>query len=218
MKGLCVWALVAVSLTAMAACGGGGGKPIFDSLPTPTIPPGFVTFTDESNVFSIGYPSDWELALSLLPDLEEVTKDLLRSSQSDLPLENIGVLFYAGLPAGEGYLPDVNIFVESLPFQMSVAEYYEAGQEAGEELLPGLKVYSRTNVVAGGREAIIEDGEFDASFFAPGETGKIRTIQLTTVDGKVGWAVTCTASIGPPASAEDLQTCKSVVRSFRIPQ
>ena len=210
--------IVAVVI-AITACGGGGDTPsTFGPLPTPTTPPDFVTFTDESILFSIGHPPDWELALSFVTDLEERVNDLIRTRQSDLPLASEGFLFYAGLPVESAYLPNVIISVESFPEDLTVAEFNETTQRILEALLPGLIVHSQTNLLIGTREAILKDAEFDASVFQPDATGKVRNISLGIVDGRVAWDVTCTVSINSPASAEDLQTCNAVVRSFRILQ
>ena len=211
-------ALIMALVMAIAACGGDQASPTFEPLPTPTLPPDFVTFTDESHVFSIAYQPDWELALFLLSDLEDITKDLLRMKQYDLHLNKVGMLFVAGLPDLEGYLPNVNIVVESLPSEMSAAEFYEAGERPKEVLFTGYKVHSLTKVLVGNREAIVSDSEADTSVYEPGAKGKTRTIKLTTADGKVGWVVTCGVSIDLPPSTEDLQTCDAVVRSFRILQ
>ena len=73
------------------------------------------------------------------------------------------------------------IVVESIPFGMTTAEFFEAGVESAEENLTGLRVFGQTNVLVEGREAIIEDGEFDLSSLSPGAEGKHRTVTLTTL-------------------------------------
>jgi len=186
------------------------------TAPTPTsmLPPSdFVTFTDESDVFSISYPSHWELALSLMPEIEEITEDLIESKASGFPADKVGIVFFAGVPAPNAYLPSVNIVAESLPAGLSVEEYQEGSVEAARGLLSGFKVLDVFQVLVGNTDGLIMHAEFDISSFATGEVGKIRNIALLVVDGMIGWVVTCTLD-----STEDLETCDAVVRTFKILQ
>ena len=159
---------------------------------TPTIPAGFVTFTDELNLFTISYPSDWEIE-------EQMT---------------VGTVFVAAMPPQDS--PNVSISVESVPVALAVAEYYAANEQAVKEIRTGFKPHSRASVLLGNNEAIITDSEFDSSSLVPGAIGKIRVVQALTVYGEVGWNISC--GIGLPASAQDLRTCEAVVLSFKILQ
>ncbi len=105
-----------VLLALLAAACGTTATPVPTPIPKPepTIPPHFTTYTNEQKLFSISYPQDWEPALSLLAELEETTKELLKSVESDLRLEKASMVFVAGIPTEEGFHPNVNIFVESL--------------------------------------------------------------------------------------------------------
>ena len=70
--------------------------------PEPPIPAHFTTYTDELGLFSISYPPDWELALSLVKGFEESSKELLKSMEFDLPLESTSMIFLAGMPTEIG--------------------------------------------------------------------------------------------------------------------
>ena len=216
MRRLLFSTLLLALVVTTTVCGGEEAPPSFQPLPTPTVPPSFVTFTDESSLFSIAYPPEWELALSMLPDLEEITKDIMLGKQSNFPVGNLSMLFMAGWPIEQGLGPDVNIIAESLPREMSVNEYHEANLEASKEALTGFKPYSQFTAVVGDRESVITDSEFDLSSLERGAVGRMRSVQLTTTDGKVGWVVTC--SIVATPSTEDLQTCGAVIRTFRLLQ
>ncbi len=216
MTKLRVSTLIIALVMVMAACRGEQKPPTFEPLPTPTTPPEFVTFTDESNLFSIAYPSEWVLALSIMQEVQSMVEDILKSKQFGLSFSSGGFVFAAGLPTQQGFDPNVNIVVQSLPGEIAVAEYFEAGLEQVKELLTGFKELSQARVLVGGREAIIADAEYDASNFVPGAEGKVLTIQLTITDGRVGWTVTCTMIASP--SAEELRTCDAVVRTLRILQ
>ena len=159
---------------------------------TPTIPAGFVSFTNELNRFIISYPSNWEL-------------------EEQMP---VGTVFSAGMPPQNN--PNVSIGVETVPERLNVAEYYADIEILVREIRTGFKPHSRASVLLGKNEAIMTDSEFDRSSLVPGAIGKIRVVQAVTVDGEVGWTISC--GIGLPASAQDRRTCDSVVRSFRIPQ
>ena len=100
----------------------------FSLSPTPTTPPDFVTFTDESNSFSIKYPPDWELALSDMTAIEGVLKEIVEC-KFDLPLENVGFVFFAEDATGDF---TVNITVESMSSGMTLDEYDQAQQSSFE--------------------------------------------------------------------------------------
>ena len=192
--------------------------PTFEPLPIPTVPPSFVPYLDETSGFSIQYPQEWELAVSRMSELEERTKALLRSMEPGLPVGELGVLLFAGLRVAEGFEPTVNIAVASLPFEMSAFELYTFSNQDPVDFFPGYKTLTRTSTIMGHTEAIIEDTEFDYSFFEAGAEGKVRQISLSAVNGRVGWVVTCTASIGSAPTTEVLETCNAVVRTFRLLQ
>ena len=191
------------------------------ALPTPTsvTSPDFATFNDGSNLFSIAYPSEWDLEPSLMPGLEEWSKSILRSKRTGLDLSESGFIFLAGEyhPEGGNYLPNVNIIIESLSSGISATEWIE-GQQETLRGFTGYSVHSTTKTLVSNRDVLIQDWEADASAFDSSAKGKTRFIQLFAFDGKVGWVVTCTVSIGTAVPAEDLQTCNAVVRNFRILQ
>ena len=58
-----------------------------------TIPAHFTTYTNEEELFSISYPLDWEVALWAIEDIEQSTKELITSIESDLPVENLKFIF-----------------------------------------------------------------------------------------------------------------------------
>ncbi len=214
--------IVAVVITTMA-CGRDEtpatvqAPPTFEPLPIPTIPADFVAFTDESKRFSISYPSHWELALSLTEELDEFVAELLESLESDVPLPEGSGVFFAGVPTQEGYDPNIVIVVEALPYDVGVAEYFEAVNKAEREFLTDYKLHTKAVVLLGDKEGIMTDAEYYYSpSLDPRVTPKWRSFDLNTVDGLIGWGVGCGMTL--PASPQDLETCESVVRSFRLLQ
>lgn len=176
---------------------------------------GFVSFTDAKKLFTVSHPADWELAHSVMVDVDEIVGRVNENGDSDVQGSPIGVVFFAGVPAQQGYNPNVSIVVESLPTDLAVTEYFESTQEFARGMFTGYTLRSQRSVQVTGREAIMTDLEFDIPSSAPGSR-KWRSIQTLTVDGGRGWAISC--GFAAPVSAEELQTCDSVVRSFELLQ
>lgn len=206
-------ALIMALVTTTVVCGGRQASPTVAPLPTPTTPPGFITFTDELNVFSISYPSAWQLDLSSMSELDEFAKNRLESV-TGARLAATRLIFSAGVSAQEGSIPNVVLNVETLPAEVALDEYFEAGQQFLRELFAPYRVHKQGRVLLGRTEAMVSDAEFDPSFLGAGLPDKGRAITLVTVDRGIGWIVTCTVRI--PTPDDDLQTCDALVRSLRI--
>ena len=176
----------------------------------PAIPANFTTYTDESNLYRISYPPDWELALSKIEGLQQSTKELINSINSNVPVEKASIIFFAGLPKGAGYAPNVNIVVEPMPESVSTHDKMMEMEIRGiKAVVKDYHEYSRLKTTVGGREATILDWEGTYS-----QAGKIHTLQLLMLVGKTGWVVSCSPTEGEMSKWEaDLN---SVVRSLRI--
>ena len=111
--------VVVLVILALVACGG-GSRPTFEPIPTPTTPPDFVKYSDELNTFSIQYPPDWQLNLSVMNEIEQGMKDFIQGGTNE-SAESIGLIFMA-TDANVDHA--VNVVVESLPSNMSIDEYY----------------------------------------------------------------------------------------------
>ncbi len=215
MRKLLVATLIIVAALATFACGGKPSPPTLEPLPTPTTPPGFVTFTDELKGFAILYPPEWDVIRSTMGNPNEAERELMQSLDADLPVEQITTGFFAGMPAGEGYSPSANVTIERLPSEVSSIEYGEAGREMAAGLLEGYKVRSESSILIGDTEAHMLDSEVPfSSFGLEGGGGVLRNLQVMVTEGRVGWTVGC--HMEAPASDEDLRTCEAVVRSFRL--
>jgi len=176
----------------------------------PTIPAHFTTYTDEAGLFGISYPPDWEPALSLIEDLEEATKELLESIESDLPLERASFIFFAGVPTEVGYDPNVNIVVESLPGVIWTHDkVVEAGIRGIKDVVQDYHEFSRIKTTIGGREATIVDWEGTFP-----ELGTFHELQMFMLVGKVVWTVTC--GTGPEKFSDFEDDFHAIVRSLRI--
>lgn len=181
-----------------------------EAPPEPQIPAHFTTYNDEAGLFSISYPPDWELALSIIEDLEQATKELVQSIESDAPIERASIIFFAGVPVETGWIPSVNIVVESLPgLTWTHDEAVEAEVRGIKQIYPDYRQLSRTDTTIDGRKATIIDCEATIPGF-----GKAQQLQMFTLVGKIVWAVTCTPE--PGRFSESEEDFYAIVRSLRI--
>lgn len=174
------------------------------------IPAHYTTYTDEASLFSISYPPDWEPALSLIEGFEEAGKAIITSIESDAPVERASGIFYAGIPTETGYLPAVNIVVESLPgIVLTHENMVEAEIEGLKQFAQDYHEFSRIKTTVGGREATIV--EYEGTF---PQVGKYHNLLMLILVGKTAWIVTCTPPSGEFSKWED--DFHAIVRSLRI--
>ena len=183
-----------------------------EAIVEPEIPTHFSTYTDEMALFRISYPPDWETALSIIEEAREYTEEVIRNIDEDLPVEKVSYLFFAGLPIETGYMPNVGIAIEPLPLGVNTNdEYVEAGIQVIKSVIQDYRKFTQIKTTIDGREATIIEAE--GTF--PG-LPKTHTLQMFTIQGKNGWVVSCTSSIGEFSKWED--DFNAIVRSLRILQ
>ncbi len=179
--------------------------------PELTIPTGYTTYTSEAQLFSISYPSDWETALSLIPDLEKDTKSFINNYDAGIPLNKYTLIFLAGRRTPGGFSPNVNIGVEPIPYGTKT---YEQVAEAEEILvakaIPGYRVFSRMETTVDGRKVRIDDAE--GALEEQGE--KSRILMMMMLVDKTVWQVTCGST--HEEFAKMGKGMLSVVRSLRV--
>ena len=203
--------LLALVLITGLAC---GVKPAQTPTSLPPseleIPANYTTYTDESNLFSISYPSDWETALSLIPGLEQNAKEVINNLKKGIAVEELSTIFFAGRRIKTVYEPNINILIESAPAWVSTHdEMIEAEVRGVEMIFPNYHEISRINTTINGREATIFEWEG-----ALPQKDKFHYLQMFTLVDKTIWAVTCTAF--PDDFAEWEQDFDTIVRSLRI--
>ncbi len=178
----------------------------------PAIPAHFTTYTDETGLFSISYPPDWELAPSKVEVLTQDVEDYLKDIRSEGSLAGGKVVFFAGIPYETGHNPNVSVFVtpsgegkwklEDLVEAVVQRGYMEDAEEYHE--------FSRTKIVVDGREAIILDCEAKYPLL-----GELHVLQIYVRDNKVVWGVT--SGVLSPKDFSDFETdFHAIVRSLRI--
>ncbi len=170
----------------------------------------FTTYTDELGLFSISYPSEWESLLEYIEELEQSVEDIMSSITSDLPMEETYLLFAAGLPTIEGYMPNVNIAVESLPgINWTLDETVTAGIEGIKELVSDYHEFSRVKTTVGNRTATIREWQGTIPGFST-----LYYVQMNLLVSKTYWVVSCTTLPDEYSKWED--DFDAIVRSLRI--
>jgi hypothetical protein len=202
----------------LVACSGAGEDTSTTELAatvTEEAPSDWIAYSDEASGFSISYPNDWEV---FAVD-EAVVADLLAGIEDALPGVNSGAVpFQAGLPVpGGAFNPNVGIGAEAIPDTASVDEFVEATKRVLELAFPSFVSTKQVKVVVGGRDLVLVHGSYELSDLDPSFDGRFWMIQGATVDGPVGWVVTCgrveaDASTGAP----DLEECDTIVRTFEL--
>jgi hypothetical protein len=201
------------------ACGGHSGTPMPSPTPSPTatavseeftIPEDFDTYNDESGLFSISYPEDWEVNLEILADMQIVAEEVLDNIRSGASLGGASFVFVAGFPKGFGYEPNVNIVVEPLPSTLKSIEAVASSATISIEMLAdSYDEISRDFVIIDGREAAIIEYEAEIQ----GIYG--HHLLGFTIASKTIWSVTCTASTD--AGFDDYEDdFQAIVHSLKI--
>ena len=196
---------IAIIVVAVIATG-----PPTSMEPEPAIPTHFTTYTDELGLFSISYPPEWELALWLIEEAEQVGKDILSSINSDISIEEAGAIFWAGLPTETGYIPGVIIAVQPLPGIMwTHDEVVTAEIEGLKAVVSDYYEFSRVKTAIDNRTATII--EYQAAI---GGLDTFRYTAMTFLVNKTVWTVACTAL--PDEYSEWDDDFDAIVRSLRV--
>jgi hypothetical protein len=180
------------------------------SFTEPPIPSNYQTYTDETSAFRISYPSNWEVANSLLEGIGQDIKDTIKSIDSKIPIEKASVIFFAGLHFRDSYAPNVNIVVEPLPNRVKNQDQLIEAEILGiKTITSDYSELSRIKTKLDGIDSNIV--EYTATF---PDASKSHYVFMCLYKGQTVWGVTC---ISTP---EDFDKWKgdfqSIVRSLRI--
>jgi hypothetical protein len=180
------------------------------SFTEPPIPVNYHTYTDETSAYSISYPPDWEVAQTILEQINQTVKDTLNNLNSDLPVEKASFIFFAGLPVQGGYIPNVGIVIEPLPAGVENHDQLIEAEIAGlNAAISDLEELSRTKTRIDSMDASIL--EYTGTF--PGAP-KSHYLCMSLYEGRTAWTITCGSSL------EDFDKWRgdfqSIVRSLRI--
>jgi hypothetical protein len=174
------------------------------------VPSTYTTYTDETSLFALSYPGQWEP----VPDLASISanvKDNLNNLHAGLPIANASILYLAGLKTATGYLPNATIVVEPAPSDASNLDKAANAEIRGlKQLDPNYQEISRSKIVVSGKEALLI--EYKAHFSSTGEVS--HNLVLVALSGKNIWTLTCSANdeiFGQWANDFD-----NIARSFKI--
>ncbi len=185
-------------------------RPPTPEEPEPVIPAHFTTYTDELGLFSISYPPEWEPALGVIEEAEQAVKDIISSIDSEAPVEESSVIFLAGISTMGGYIPNVNILVESFPgIIWTHDEVVMAEIEGVKAVVSDYHEFSRVKTTIDNRTATIIEWQGNVAGL-----GTFRDVQMIFLVGKTAWIVTCAAL--PDEYSEWEDDFDAIVRSLRI--
>jgi hypothetical protein len=210
IKSLSVLLSALCLFSVLSGCGFSGNLST-TTIAEPNIPSNYTTYTDEQGLFSISYPNDWEPMLSIMEEAMNNIKDIINSSNKDIPIEKATMIFVAGLLSEQdSYLPNVNIMIEPMPLLVrNHNQLIEAEVSGVKSTITDYNEISRTKTTVDGREATIIEWEGTYP-----QIGWTHPFQLFLLVGRNGWCITCTAPEGEVDKWEsDFQ---SVARSLRI--
>ncbi len=178
-------------------------------VPIEEIPSEFVTYTDENNLFSISFPSDWTIDKSKLNDFQEDSLEVLKCMESCTALEESKTVFFGGYPdTANEYLPSLQIVIGSTK-GFAMEKLAEDAIQMLDVFFKDFVLFEKSNVVIGKHEAII----FDYAYTVP-EMGRVRLINVFTVTGTITWNVRCGTS--EEYFETENQTIRNVMNSFQI--
>ena len=110
-----------------------------------------------------------------------------------------------------GYAANVNIGVESLPGVMWTHDKVVEAEIRGiKQLVQDYHAFSQVKTTVGGREVTILDWEGTYP-----QLGRLHSLQMVVLVGKVVWVVTCTP-VSPETFSDYEDDFHAVVRSLRI--
>ncbi len=179
--------------------------------PETEIPANYTTYKDESQLFSISYPSDWERTLSQISGLEQNAKQAISNLKAGTPLAGATMIFFAGRRTATGYDPNINISVEPLAEGISTHdEMVEAGVQGAKTAFPDYRELSRVQTTVDGRKATIVEWEGTLQ----GSSTELHCQEMFVLANKTGWAVTCIARSGDFADWKN--DFDAIVRSLRV--
>jgi len=179
----------------------------------PSIPTNFTTYTDEVNLFSISYPTNWEPAFSMIESFKQETENYMKSIDEKGSFGKSNYVFIGGVPLDSGYYnPNINLAIFTEPLgndnvkledvvAVIVLEYKRISEEYRE--------FSRTKTIIDGRQAIILD--FEARLT---NTPLIHYLVMNMFIDKYLWTTTC--GILSPLNFYDFKNdLYTILKSFK---
>lgn len=177
-----------------------------------SIPANFTTYTDETSLFSISYPVNWEPAFSLIENFKQEAENVLKSIDEKGTFKKNNVVFFGGIPLDNGYYnPNMSIVVEPLgDDNVKLEDFVCRSVSDVKRLVEEYHELSRTKTIIDGRQAIILDYEYRFPNWP-----LIHSLTMFTVIDKFAWVIGC--GILPPLNFNDFKDdIYAIVKSFKI--
>ncbi len=182
-------------------------RPATPMEPEPAIPAHFTTYTDESGLFSISHPPEWEPDLEYMQELEQFSRALIGAVTSDIPLEESSFIFLAAPPMEA---LSVNIVVEPLPGIMWTHDrVVTAAIESLKLVVSDYHELSRVRTTVDGRPATIIECQATLRGL-----GTCHYVFMICIVNNTAWTVTCAAH--PDEHRYWESDFNAIVRSLRI--
>ena len=213
-KTLIISFAIALLLLPAACCGDGGTQP--QATPTPTgdefaIPADFSRYYDPTGLYSISYPPDWDVNLLVLQEGERIAKERLQDINSDLDLEEVQLLFLAGVPQGAGLEPNMIVLVGPRdPALTSIAEVTGSEVSGILTVADSYREISREYTIIDGRGAAILEFEVNMS------EQRFHNLQMYTIAGETVWTVACATSRDTGNYSQHEDELHAIIRSLQI--
>ena len=216
------WSLMLLTIAlsfVFIGCSATTAAPAFAPQATPTVPPDYVTFTDEQMGFQISYPPTWEVDDSNREHLTPEELERMFGVTEEVDFSGVETLFFAGVPRGmnRNFLvanAAVNITIGSLSRYGSIEEYEAEFLDGIRDLRPKTRLVRQDLLQVDGRAASLIEVETASQDLGllPGDL--VRDLSLLFIEGRVPWIVTCTYFYDVGSLLTD--TCESVASSFRF--
>jgi PsbP-like protein len=191
-KLLSIVLIMSVILSVTAGCSKSAASTTTTTTEAFVVPGNFTTYTDETSLFRISYPNQWEpMSQSDLSAYGSDVKDALSNLKAGLPVDKANIIFLAGLRISTGYYPSVNIVVEPAPVMVTDNDMAMQAEVTGiKQEVTNYQEVSRTKMMVNGESTTIL--EYKAIF--PGSSTLMHNYYLAFLSGKTIWSVTCSAT------------------------
>ena len=153
------------------------------------IPDTYTTYTEETGVFSVSYPAEWETTLMNM----DMVKTAIDSSKSDVSIEATGILFTARLETEYGWRsPSVNIVVQPCPewaagFGVDFVARGVTTLLATKQLITDYHEVEWTDARVNGRDVVL----VEYTGYPAASTTRYHNLMLILLSGKTVWGLNC---------------------------
>ena len=153
------------------------------------VPDSYTSYTDNSGLFTISYPGNWEAILNPTGVDESDIETLIEQINLGT-LDDAGPIFFWGLPSESGFNPTCSLVVEpQSDSQRDIQQVMEESIGLMKEIWTGFQQVSLEYEVLNGREiAVLE-------YTATISEVQVHSLVLVTIDKDVIWTNGCVVKL-----------------------